>query len=129
MENAVSHGLEPKKESGIIRVCMYEENFIEENDEIKKQKKTSKILHIIVEDNGVGIDYEKMNEKPKEEAQQPEKIDHTHTGFENTRKMLQILYGENYKFNIWSEKGKGTKIEIILPAERGKYHVESSGGG
>ena len=44
----------------------------------------------------------------------------THTGFENTRKMLQILYGENYKFNIWSEKGKGTKIEIILPAERGE---------
>ena len=120
VENAVSHGLEPKKESGIIRVCMYEENFIEENDEIKKQKKTSKILHIIVEDNGVGIDYEKMNEKSTEEVQQPEKIDHTHTGFENTRKMLQILYGENYKFNIWSEKGKGTKIEIILPAERGE---------
>lgn len=120
VENAVSHGLEPKKESGIIRVCMYEENFIEENDEIKKQKKTSKILHIIVEDNGVGIDYEKMNEKPTEEVQQPEKIDHTHTGFENTRKMLQILYGDNYKFNIWSEKGKGTKIEIILPAERGE---------
>ena len=87
---------------------------------IKKQKKNSKILHIIVEDNGVGIDYEKMNEKPKEEAPQPEKIDHTHTGFENTRKMLQILYGDNYKFNIWSEKGKGTKIEIILPAERGE---------
>lgn len=128
VENAVSHGLEPKKESGIIKVCMYEENFIEENDEIKKQKKNSKILHIIVEDNGVGIDYEKMNEKPKEEAPQPEKIDHTHTGFENTRKMLQILYGENYKFNIWSEKGKGTKIEIILPAERGECHVESSGG-
>ncbi len=98
------------------------------SDEIKKQKKNSKILHIIVEDNGVGIDYEKMNEKPKEEAPQPEKIDHTHTGFENTRKMLQILYGENYKFNIWSEKGKGTKIEIILPAERGECHVESSGG-
>lgn len=30
VENAVSHGLEPKKESGIIRVCMYEENFIED---------------------------------------------------------------------------------------------------
>ena len=66
------------------------------------------------------FDYEKMNEKSTEEVQQPEKIDHTHTGFENTRKMLQILYGENYKFNIWSEKGKGTKIDIILPAERGE---------
>lgn len=38
VENAVSHGLEPKKESGIIRVCMYEENFIEENDEIKTKE-------------------------------------------------------------------------------------------
>lgn len=48
--------------------------------------------------------------------------------FAQLQKMLQILYGENYKFNIWSEKGKGTKIEIILPAERGECHVESSGG-
>lgn len=71
---------------------MYEENFIEENDEIKKQKKTSKILHIIVEDNGVGIDYEKMNEKSTEEVQQPEKIDHTHTGFENTENVTNFVW-------------------------------------
>ena len=29
---------------------------------------------------------------------------------------------------IFQVKGKGTKIEIILPAERGECHVESSGG-
>lgn len=52
-----------------------------------------------------------MNEKSTEEVQQPEKIDHTHTGFENTRKMLQILYGENYKFNIWRRKEKEQKLK------------------
>ncbi len=36
------------------------------------------------------------------------------------------LYGENYEFKIWSEKGKGTKIEIIIPIERGSNYVESS---
>ena len=46
-------------------------------------------MDITVKEDGtvvveVGIDYEKMNEKSTEEVQQPEKIDHTHTGFENT---------------------------------------------
>ena len=45
-------------------------------------------------------------------------MDHTHTGIENTRRMLQSLYGDNYQFEIQSEKGKGTKIEITVPTER-----------
>ena len=48
VENAVSHGLEPKKESGIIRVCMYEENFIEENDEIKNKRKLPKYFILLL---------------------------------------------------------------------------------
>ena len=57
---------------------------------------------------------------------EPYKVKHTHTGFENAKRMLQILYGYNYEFRIWSEKGKGTKIEIIIPVERGINYVESN---
>ena len=80
------------------------------------------MLHICVEDNGVG-----MGEKEIEVNIQDEfyRVEHTHTGFENTKRMLQILYGDNYEFKIWSEKGKGTKIEIIIPVERGINYVES----
>ena len=54
-----------------------------------------------------------------------EKTPHTHVGWENTKKMLRILYGDHYKFQVWSEPGKGTEIEIAVPIERGGNYVES----
>ena len=45
VENAVSHGLEPKQGSGKVQVILYEQN---------------KRLHIIVEDDGVGFEEEDM---------------------------------------------------------------------
>ena len=64
MENAVSHGLEPQKERGMIKVCLYEENTSEESAKEEKINHTEQIKrrHIIVEDNGVGMDYKKLNE-------------------------------------------------------------------
>ncbi|WHE87665.1 sensor histidine kinase [Lachnoanaerobaculum gingivalis] len=117
VENAVSHGLEPQKERGSIVVRLYEE-FIEKENR-------SSMLHICVEDNGVGMGEKEIGVNTQDE---PYKVEHTHTGFENTKRMLQILYGDNYEFKIWSEKGKGTKIEIIIPVERGINYVESNSG-
>ena len=110
VENAVSHGLEPKREKGMLKVHLYERE----------------LLHICVEDNGVGIDFTKMEEK-QEKSGEKNKIEHTHTGWENTRRMLQILYGDDHEFEVWSEKGKGTRIEILVPIERGESYVESIG--
>ena len=117
VENAVSHGLEPKKEKGSIVVRLYEKFTEKEN--------RSSMLHICVEDNGVGMGEKEIGVNTQDE---PYKVEHTHTGFENAKRMLQILYGDNYEFKIWSEKGKGTKIEIIIPVERGINYVESSSG-
>ena len=117
VENAVSHGLEPQKEKGSIVVRLYEE-FIEKENR-------SSMLHICVEDNGVGMGEKEIEVNTQDE---PYKVEHIHTGFENAKRMLQILYGDNYEFKIWSEKGKGTKIEIIIPVERGINYVESSSG-
>lgn len=121
VENAVSHGLEPQKKRGMIKVCLYEESASVESTKEEKSNNAEqkKSLHIIVEDNGVGMDYEKLNENYEKEIQENGKIGHTHTGLKNTQRMLQILYGEEHKLDIESEKGKGTKIEIILPSERG----------
>lgn len=105
VENAVSHGLEPKREKGHLKVLLYE-----------REK-----LHIWVKDDGVGVD---LNQAEREEKPSP-KIGHTHVGWENTKKMLRILYGDTYEFNVWSELGKGTEIEIAVPIERGENYVES----
>lgn len=121
VENAVSHGLEPQKERGMIKVCLYEESSSEKSSREEKINNTEqkKRLHIIVEDNGVGMDYEKLNENYEKETLENGEIGHTHTGLKNTQRMLRILYGEDYELDIESKKGKGTKIEIILPSERG----------
>ena len=117
VENAVSHGLEPQKEKGRIVVRLHEEFTEKEN--------RSSMLHICVEDNGVGMGEKEIGVNTQDELY---KVEHTHTGFENTKRMLQILYGDNHEFKIWSEKGNGTRIEIIIPVERGINYVESNSG-
>ena len=104
VENAVSHGLEPKREKGNLQVLLYERE----------------MLNIWVKDDGVGVC---RNQTKAEENK--EKTPHTHVGWENTKKMLRILYGDHYKFQVWSEPGKGTEIEIAVPIERGGNYVES----
>lgn len=104
VENAVSHGLEPKRGKGNLQVLLYERE----------------MLYIWVKDDGVGVC---RNQTEAEENK--EKTPHTHVGWENTKKMLRILYGDHYKFQVWSEPGKGTEIEIAVPIERGGNYVES----
>lgn len=104
VENAVSHGLEPKRGKGNLQVLLYERE----------------MLYIWVKDDGVGVC---RNQTKAEENK--EKNPHTHVGWENTKKMLRILYGDHYKFQVWSEPGKGTEIEIAVPIERGGNYVES----
>ena len=104
VENAVSHGLEPKREKGNLQVLLYERE----------------MLYIWVKDDGVGVC---RNQTKAEENK--EKTPHTHVGWENTKKMLRILYGDHYKFQVWSEPGKGTEIETAVPIERGGNYVES----
>ena len=104
VENAVSHGLEPKREKGNLQVLLYERE----------------MLYIWVKDDGVGVGQNQMKAEENKG-----KIAHTHVGWENTKKMLRILYGDHYKFQVWSEPGKGTEIEIAVPIERGGNYVES----
>ena len=86
VENAVSHGLEPKREKGNLQVLLYERE----------------MLYIWVKDDGVGVC---RNQTKAEENK--EKTPHTHVGWENTKKMLRILYGDHYKFAGLERTGKG----------------------
>ena len=56
-----------------------------------------------MEDDGVGFD---VNEKPSDDSR-------PHIGIENTiSRMKRMCNGD---VNIYSEIGKGTKVELIIP--------------
>lgn len=120
VENAVSHGLEPKRESGMIKVHLFEREEQTDGDDCRDSGRPQKrtMLHVCVEDDGVGFDTDAVAQTHFVTGTWDEKDMHTHTGLENTKRMLKILYGEEHEFRISGGKGKGTRIEIILLAER-----------
>ena len=104
VENAVSHGLEPKIGNGHIRIEVYEQ---------------ADKLHIIVEDDGVGFDPETQKQDKLE------KSDHTSTGLANTKRLLEILYKDAHEMTVQGAQGQGVRVEFVLPVERSRGNVES----
>ncbi len=123
VENAVFHGLEPKAEKGKVTVSLWE-----------CDSEGGRMLHICVEDDGVG--FEPAEQMPKAEGSAVEEKAgeetawklHTHTGLANTKNLLHILYGGRSRMEIDSKKGKGARIEIVLPVKRDRQNVESDSG-
>ncbi|GMQ58558.1 sensor histidine kinase [Vallitalea sediminicola] len=88
VENAIIHGLEPMQESGKLQV----KAFI-----IKVDDKEH--MYIIVEDNGVGFDINKIS---------------SNVGITNIKNRL-ILINSLSQIIIHSKEGEGTKITIKIP--------------
>ncbi|TBL71380.1 cache domain-containing sensor histidine kinase [Paenibacillus thalictri] len=100
IENAIVHGLEAKLEKGILHVRI---------------QKAGGMLRIAITDDGVGIGEEQLAEIRRREFRVPQR-GHTGIGLENVIKRLYIYFGEQAEFTIQSEKGKGTRIELGIPA-------------
>ncbi|MCI3920789.1 sensor histidine kinase [Paenibacillus sp. TRM 82003] len=97
VENAIYHGLEPKIGNGTIRLTGHIEG-----DEVV----------FVVEDDGVGIaDMEKTEQG---------------YGLGNVRERLRLYYGDSSELRIFSEPGKGTRIELRFQPrqERSASHAE-----
>ncbi len=105
VENAVFHGLEPKKGKGHISV---------------KVSCVNDRLEIYVEDDGVGFDLEKITEKNAGK-------EHSNVGLWNTNKMIQNLCGVQYGLDIKSKIDEGTIVKIVLPMRNGEDYVEGNG--
>lgn len=89
VENAIKHGITKKYEGGYVNVSTF--------------TKDNKIF-IIVEDNGVGFDLDKV-------------IGENHLGFKNSKERLR--YFVNGDLIIESEVNKGTKVTMIIPIPKG----------
>ena len=63
-----------------------------------------------------------MGYEEKEETSQDDlesDTAHTHTGLANMRRLLEILYHDQYRMQVTGQKNIGTRAEIVIPAERG----------
>lgn len=91
VENSIIHGFRDYKTTGTIKITA---------------KKKNELLILIVEDNGKGFDPEKI------------KNDNLpHTGLKSVDLRIKLNYGEEYGLILQSTPGKGTIVEIRLPAE------------
>ena len=105
VENACVHGMENKTSECFVYLRVYNKN----NDFI-----------IEVEDTGNGIDDERLNEiKEKAKTINIEDLkSDKHIGIYNALLRLKMTMGDEYRFDIESEEGIGTLIQIIFPMKR-----------
>jgi len=99
VENAFVHGLERKIGQGHIEIMVLEVN---------------NFLRIIVKDNGMGIDSDKLAnlwDKLKSDALN---IDGS-IGLTNVNQRIKLFYGEEYQLEIKSQKDLGTEVSVSLP--------------
>ncbi|WP_427114083.1 histidine kinase [Megasphaera sueciensis] len=111
VENAVKHGITKVKKGGIIYITV-------------SHKKD--FLQIYVEDNGVGIDPEKLSQLKKMDYIVNNQ-ESTGLGLKNVNARLKKIYGEEYGLQIESLQGAGTKVGFIIPwdikEEEKKYEI------
>jgi two-component system LytT family sensor kinase len=89
VENSLKHGLAGKLEGGIITI---------------RTTMSDGRLMIEIEDNGVGIPEIRMPQVYMEGI-----------GISNVHERLKILYGGDFKMEITSREGEGTRIQIEVP--------------
>jgi two-component system LytT family sensor kinase len=89
VENCIKHGLSSKVEGGTIRI---------------RTRRMDARLHLLVEDDGVGIPEAKLATLLEQGI-----------GVSNVNERLKVLFGTDYRMWIDSHAGRGTRIEIEVP--------------
>jgi two-component system LytT family sensor kinase len=89
VENCVKHGLGNKIEGGTIWL---------------RTRRVDGRLHLVVEDDGVGIPEDQLA-----------KLLEKGIGVSNVNERLKVLFGSDYRMWLDSHAGRGTRIEIEVP--------------
>lgn len=96
VENAIIHGLEPKKGNGKLSI-----NIIE----------TKRYMEISINDNGIGFE----TVPDIRQIASKNEGSHTHIGLKNLDKRLELLYGEEARLHILSTPNVCTSISFRIP--------------
>ncbi len=97
VENACKHGIQAITEVGIVRIIAE----LSDNN-----------LKICVEDNGTGMDNEKLNELITNVTSTEELS--SNIGLRNVYRRLKLYYEDDVSFEIESEKEIGTKVSFTI---------------
>lgn len=98
VENSIIHGFQDMDAGGLITVYGY---------------RSGDDLRFIVEDNGCGIDPDRLKTLLRETS--------PHIGLLNVDKRIKLRYGKGYGIEIESNAGLGTRITLTIPYLR---HLE-----
>jgi len=99
LENAIEHGLRPKKEHGVIRVT---------------GTLDARTVLLQVSDNGIGISLEQAT-KINLDLQEKYNLISQHIGIKNANQRIKLIFGEQYGLSLASSPN-GTMITVTLPA-------------
>ncbi len=100
VENSLYHGIKYKRAKGIITVT----------GEMEEGR-----IRLRVEDNGVGMEPEEL-ENLQAEIMKPCKDTGKGFGLANVNERIRMNFGSEYGMTIRSEAGKGTVVDILIPA-------------
>jgi two-component system LytT family sensor kinase len=95
IENSIKHGLGNKVEGGTVKLRAWLEG---------------SHLHIVIEDDGAGIDDSKLDT-----------IYERGIGVSNVNERLRVLYGSRFQMRITSQANEGTSTHIELPELEGEF--------
>lgn len=101
VENAIIHGLEPKLGHGILEVS---------------STISGKDLLITIQDNGVGINPEKIRHLRDHLEESSNTLIEEHIGLKNVHEQIRYYFGNKYGITIDSILGEGTTVTVRIPA-------------
>lgn len=99
VENSIKHGFRETETGGVIRINIQE---------------FKAYIHVLVEDNGQGMDEDAVKNIFKEGNPNAD----LGIGLINIKNRLEIIFDKGDLLKVESEKGKGTRIMVLLPKER-----------
>ncbi len=116
VENAIQHGIHDDHEHGVVTLTV---DFAPENE----NETGTDCIRITVSDNGAGMTRKQIDVIMEQQSRQDrdgelegEDTDSTGIAMENVISRLELYYGRDSLFSIWSDgPGTGTEVTVLLP--------------
>lgn len=113
VENAVLHGME----------------YVENGEIWIRAKRDNGRVYVTVQDNGMGIEPERLEEILKELDKESGRRHVTGIGLASIHELMRLRYGGDCGLSIESKKAAGTKVCAVFPDKRGSVHVKGNDRG